>query len=178
MLVDVLQGLHVPTISAPPASIPRWNEFGENWLVPIFDFASAYLHDHGAVLLMYPSSSSHRGQLLGCYAEYGFKVSQSWLGMNRLHLTSSSNPSLTVIFRTFMFRRAYTGATIYACRAVRRHILALEADEDIFAALLAPMMRNTAAPEPKSQVSNLDIVDLEEEQVPVQRIVKTTRFSK
>ena len=99
--MDVLEGLHIPTISAPPAPIPRWNEFGDSWLVPIFDFASAYLHDRGALLLMYPSSSSHRGQLLGCCAEYGFKVSQSWLGMNHLHLTSSSNPSLTVIFCTF-----------------------------------------------------------------------------
>ena len=82
------------------APIPKWNEFGENWLVPVFDFASAYLHDRGALQLMYPSSSSHRGQLLRCCAEYGFKVAQLWLGMNRLHLTSSWNPSLTIIFRT------------------------------------------------------------------------------
>ena len=41
-----------------------------------------------------------------------------------------------------------------------------------------PMMRNIPVPKPRSQVSNLDVVDLEEEQVPVQRIVKTTRFSK
>ena len=101
MVVDVLEGLHVPTISVPSAPIPRWNEFGESWLVPVFDFASAYLHDHGALLVMYPSSSSHKGQLLGYCAEYGFKVSQSWLGMNCLHLPSSSNPSLTVIFLTF-----------------------------------------------------------------------------
>ena len=68
MVVDVPERLHVPTISAPPAPIPRWNEFGDSWLVPVFDFASAYLHDRGALLVMYPSSSSHRGQLLGCYA--------------------------------------------------------------------------------------------------------------
>ena len=100
MVVDVPEGLHVPTISAPPAPIPRWNEFGDSWLVPVFDFASAYLHDRGALLVMYPSSSSHRGQLLGCCASYGFKVSQTWLGMNRLHLTSSFNPRLTVILLT------------------------------------------------------------------------------
>ena len=65
MVVDVPEGLHVPTISAPPAPILRWNEFGDTWLVPVFDFASAYLHDRGALLVMYPSSSSHRSQLLG-----------------------------------------------------------------------------------------------------------------
>ena len=101
MVVDVPEGLHVPTISAPPAPIPRWNEFGDSWLVPVFDFASTYLHDRGALLVMYPSSSSHRGQLLGCCASYRFKVSQTWLGMNRLHLTSSLNPSLTVILLSF-----------------------------------------------------------------------------
>ena len=102
MVVDVPEGLRVPTISAPPAPIPRWNEFGESWLVHVSDFASAYLHDRGALLVMYPSSSSHMGQLLGCCAKYGFKLSQSWLGMNRLHLTSSSNPSLMVIFLSFI----------------------------------------------------------------------------
>ena len=100
MVVDVPDGLHVPTISAPPAPIPKWNEFGKNWLVLVFDFASTYLHDRGAVLLMYPSRSSHTDQLLDYCAKYGFKVAQSWLGMNRLHLTSSSNPSLTVRFYT------------------------------------------------------------------------------
>ena len=100
MVVDVLEGLHVPTILAPPTPIPRWNEFSDTWLVPVFDFASAYLHDRGALLVMYPSSSSHRSQLLGYCASYGFKVSQTWLGMNHLHLTSSLNPSLTVILLT------------------------------------------------------------------------------
>ena len=101
MVVDVPKGLHVPTISAPPTPIPRWNEFGDSWLVLVFDFASTYLYGRGELLVMYPSSSSHTGQLLGCCASYGFKVSQSWLGMNRLHLTSSLNPSLTVILLSF-----------------------------------------------------------------------------
>ena len=73
---------------------------GDTWLVLVFDFASAYLYDRGALLVMYPSSSSHKSQLLGCCASYGFKVSQTWLGMNRLHLTSSLNPTLTVILLT------------------------------------------------------------------------------
>ena len=27
MIADVLEGLHVPTVSAPPGPIPKWNQF-------------------------------------------------------------------------------------------------------------------------------------------------------
>ena len=96
MFVDVPEGLHVPSVSAPPASIPKCNAFHGNWLVLVFDFATEYLKDHGAFLVMYPASSLHKAQLLGCCEEYGFRIAQSWLGMNRLHLTSPSNPTVTV----------------------------------------------------------------------------------
>jgi hypothetical protein len=36
-----------------------------------------------------------------------------------------------------------TGASIIACRNVNRHIVALEADEAIFKAILHPMIRAT-----------------------------------
>ena len=94
--MDVPEGLPVPSISAPPASIPKWNAFHGNWLVPVFDFATEYLKDRGALLVMYPASSPHKAQLLACCEEYGFRIAQSWLGMNRLHLTSPSNSTVTV----------------------------------------------------------------------------------
>lgn len=98
IIVDIPEGLHVPTISAPPAPIPTWNVFSTNWLVPVFDFAQEYLHDRGGILVMYPSSVPHKSHLLGCCQQYGFKVAQSWLGMNRLHLTLPSNPTMTVTY--------------------------------------------------------------------------------
>ena len=41
MIADVLEGLHVPTVSAPLGPIPKWNQFDpqSQWLSPIFDFA-------------------------------------------------------------------------------------------------------------------------------------------
>lgn len=98
IIVDVPEGLHVPTVSAPPAPIPKWNQFSDDWLVPIFDFAQGYLHDNGALLVMYPSPSKpHRSHLLGCYKEYGFNILLDWWGMNHLHLTSPIDPRKTVI---------------------------------------------------------------------------------
>ena len=93
--MDIPEGLPVPSVSAPPASIPKWNAFHGNWLVPLFDFATEYLKDHGALLVMYPASSPHKAQLLACCEEYGFRIAQSWLGMNRLCRSTKTqvNPS-------------------------------------------------------------------------------------
>lgn len=102
IVVDVPEGLHVPTISAPPAPIPKWNEFTADWLVPVFDFAQEYLHDKAGLLIMYPAlSRPHRSQLLGCCESYGFRIILTWLGMNHLHLTSPTDPTKTVMMTSF-----------------------------------------------------------------------------
>ena len=97
IIVDVPEGLHVPTVSAPPSPIPEWNEFKKDSLVSIFDFAQEYLHDKGGLLIMYPAASvRHRSFLLGCCETYGFRIIMTWLGMNHLHLTSPADPKKTV----------------------------------------------------------------------------------
>ena len=103
MFADVPEGLHVPTISAPPAPIPQWNEFHDQWLVPAFDFAEQYLHDKGAFIVMHPTPSvAHRAHILGCCQEYNFRVLHTtsnqftWFGMNHLRLTSPVDPLQTV----------------------------------------------------------------------------------
>jgi len=57
MFVDVLEGLYIPPISKPLGLIPKWNEFYDKWLLPIFDFVEEYLHDNSGLLVMYPASS-------------------------------------------------------------------------------------------------------------------------
>ena len=73
---------------------------------------------------------------------------------------------------------ALAGACIHACHATGRHILAFEADVDIFDALLAPMRRTVVIPQPEIIPPDIVSVDLDEEDAPIQRIVKTSRFSK
>ena len=99
IIADVPEGLHVPTVFAPPGPIPKWNQFDpqSQWLSPIFDFAPEYLVDSGGLLLMYPTPSvRHKSQILGCCKEFNFKLLMTWLRMNCLHLTSPSNQSRTV----------------------------------------------------------------------------------
>jgi hypothetical protein len=46
----------------------------------------------------------------------------------------------------------YAGASIRACHSVGRHLVALEKDNELFSALLAPMVRSpTVSSPPKSQ---------------------------
>ena len=70
------------------------------------------------------------------------------------------------------------GSSIQACRATHRHILAFEEDKDIFDALIAPAMRTAKVVRHPPPPPALDLVDLDEEDVPAQPIVKTSRFSK
>ena len=71
----------------------------------------------------------------------------------------------------------FAGASIQACRAAHRHILALEADKDIFDALIVPLMRSgaIAKPPPQQQIAS---IDLEEEEGPIQKVVRKSRFNK
>ena len=61
---------------------------------------------------------------------------------------------------------------------MHRHIAALEADVDIFEALLAPLIIYRAASKvtPEDRVTSVE--DLEGEDIPVERIVKRYRFTK
>jgi hypothetical protein len=53
IIADVPKDLPVPTISNPSTSIPVWNELPTNFLESLFDFASEYLQDNGALILIH-----------------------------------------------------------------------------------------------------------------------------
>jgi hypothetical protein len=65
-------------------------------LQPVFDFADQHLQDDGALIIIYPFRSATKSKILGYCKSYGFEVKKDWWGMNRLHLTSPTNPLLTV----------------------------------------------------------------------------------
>lgn len=96
VIVDMPEGLPVPGVSNPANSIPAWNQDSKEWLQPIFDFADQHLHDDGAIILFHPFRLATKSNILGYYKSYGFEIRKEWWGMNRLHLTSPSNPAVTV----------------------------------------------------------------------------------
>ena len=82
---------------------------------------------------------------------------------------------MNILFNTFCM---VLGSSIHACRATRRHILAFEEDRAIFDALIAPSLRTISVVQPPLPEAAENMLTLEDEDVPVQRIVKTNRFSK
>jgi len=56
--------------------------------------------------------------------------------------------------------------------------VALEEDKDIFDALLAPFISSTTTVETAPTESAALEIDLEEEEVPIQQVVKTSKFNK
>ena len=72
----------------------------------------------------------------------------------------------------------FSWLSIHACRNVYRRIAALEADENIFQALLAPLIiyRTTSEATLEDRATNVE--DHEGEDIPVKRIVKRSRFTK
>lgn len=71
-----------------------------------------------------------------------------------------------------------TGSCIQACRATCRHILAFEEDKAIFDALIAPILRPAAVNHPQPDTSVEALGGEEEEDIVIQKVQKTNRFSK
>ncbi|KAG0575802.1 hypothetical protein KC19_5G032000 [Ceratodon purpureus] len=205
------------------------------------------------MILFHPYHAATKSNILGYCDAFNFRVRKEWWAMNRLHLTSSFDPSvttlrfgITLLLKTgppaskFAFRpvpkllsrhgvdvgrddclqnivlpenqmcngrkpwrgpreksvvlmemlieacsdpgnvvfdcTAATGPSIHACRNVDRHIVALEADADIFKALLQPLIRTSTVPQ--STTTEHVIIDDPEGEVPVAKILKRSRFLK
>ena len=72
----------------------------------------------------------------------------------------------------------FPGSTIQACRATRRHVLAFEEDKEIFDAVIALLMHATVATNKDPPQPVVIDSDPDEEDVPIQKIVKTSQFNK
>ncbi len=96
MIADMPEGLPVPNLSAPPSTIPKWNEASPTWLQEVFEFADGHIHDDGALIVIHPWKGSIRNNILGYASSYSFLKKKDWWGMNRLHLASPVSLSSTV----------------------------------------------------------------------------------
>jgi len=101
IFVDMPEGLPVPGFSNLPTFVPPWNQVSKDYLQPVFDFADQHLQDDGAIIIIHPFRLSTKSSILGYCKTYGFEVRKEWWGMNRLHLTSPSNPASTVSITAF-----------------------------------------------------------------------------
>jgi hypothetical protein len=96
MIVDILEGLHVPMVSSPPTSVPEWNSEDKNFLSLVFDFGSSLVHDNGVLLLFHKDDPKLRATIRGSAKAYHFSIMKEWMGINRLPITSAKDASKTV----------------------------------------------------------------------------------
>jgi hypothetical protein len=96
IIVDVPEDLPIPTVSEPADVVPPWNQSADSLLEAVFVFAEEYLQDDGAMIVIHPFQVDAKSTILGYCIEYGFETRKEWLCMNRLHLCSPLNRTLTV----------------------------------------------------------------------------------
>ena len=54
MIMDILEGLPVPTVASPASSVPEWNKLPDRFVEMVFEIASGLIHDSGVLLLFHP----------------------------------------------------------------------------------------------------------------------------
>lgn len=96
ILVYVPEGLPVLAISNPPGFVPPCYAKNTEFMDPVVAFASNFLQDDGAVIVIHPYFKEMRENILGYSVAFHFEVDKEWLGMNRLHLGSRVVSSMTV----------------------------------------------------------------------------------
>ena len=96
MIMDILEGLPIPTVASPTSSVPEWNKLLDRLLETVFKIASGLVHNNGVLLLFHPDDLQMRADIRGCLKAYHFSLFKEFMGVNRLPLTSARNASKTV----------------------------------------------------------------------------------
>ena len=93
MIMDIPEGLPVPTVSSPASSVPEWNKLPDRYVETVFEFASGLVHDNGVLLLFHPDDLRMRADIRGCLKPYHFSLFKEFMGVNHLPLTNARNAS-------------------------------------------------------------------------------------
>ena len=96
MIMDIPEGLPVPTVASPTSSVPEWNKLPDRFVKTIFEIASGLVHDNKVLLLIHLDDLQMRADIRGCLKAYHFSLFKEFVGVNRLPLTSARNASKTV----------------------------------------------------------------------------------
>jgi hypothetical protein len=75
----------------------------EEIIEPIFEFVSEYIHDDGAILLFHLENGKVKQFTLEHAYTYGFRLLDSWMGVNELKLSSYKKAKRWVSFYEISF---------------------------------------------------------------------------
>ena len=97
IIADIPENLPVPTISTPSSSIPPWNARHTGYVETIFEFASDFLQNDGALLLFLCDDRHLISDIFEQAHTYDFVLHKDWWGINDLGLASPKDSNSTVI---------------------------------------------------------------------------------
>ena len=63
MIMDIPEGLPVPTVASPTSSVPEWNKLPDRFVETVFEIASGLVHDNGVLLLFHPNDLQMRADI-------------------------------------------------------------------------------------------------------------------
>ena len=96
IIADIPENLPVPSVSNPPSVVPPWNSRDPEYVVSIFEFASHYLQNDGALLLIHNNDRKLTADIFDQAETYDFVMHKDWWGINDLELASPTDPDSKV----------------------------------------------------------------------------------
>ena len=97
IFIDCPENLPVPGLSKPPHVVPAWNADPDNEALQFMcSFAAEHLHDDGCIVLFHSYSRKSKENIAGVCEAYNLVQKKDWMGMNRMHLTSTIDNAKTV----------------------------------------------------------------------------------
>ena len=96
IIADIPENLPVPSVSNPPSVVPPWNSRDPEYVVSIFEFASHYLQNDGALLLIHNNDRKLTTDIFDQAETYDFVMHKDWWGINDLELASPTDPDSKV----------------------------------------------------------------------------------
>ena len=89
VIVDLPEGLPVPTVSVPSSVVPTWNEKSEDYLQELFDFADEILYDNVSCYFFPFDNGEFFEDIKRFYDSFGFVVCKEWMEVNLLPISSA-----------------------------------------------------------------------------------------
>ncbi len=94
VLGDISRNVPIPLVSPNSPKIPFWNNWGEHWIISIFDFVRKFLTIDGVMLLLHPDDPQVFKEIMSYLESCSFQIHMKWVVINSFPLASLEDHSL------------------------------------------------------------------------------------
>ena len=102
IICDVKTGLMVQDVSTNANDIPSWNEYSEQNVETLFEFAEMFSHKDGCIFIMVPDVPVIKSDIATYANRYNFVVYREWAVFNELPFACFFDLRLKVFFYHYL----------------------------------------------------------------------------